>query len=36
MDAIAIFNIVVGILVLLGIVFIRNDNQKGLFYKYSQ
>jgi hypothetical protein len=36
MDILSVFNIIVGILVLLGVVFIRNDNQKGLFYKLSQ
>ncbi len=32
-DPITIFNIVAGLLVLFGVMFIRNENQKGFFYK---
>lgn len=34
-DPISVFNIVAGVLVLVGIIFIRTENQKGLVYKFS-
>jgi hypothetical protein len=35
-DPILVFNIVAGILIVFGVIFIRTDNQKGLVYKLGQ
>jgi hypothetical protein len=32
-DPISVFNVVAGILVLIGIILIRTDNQKGVVYR---
>jgi hypothetical protein len=34
-DPISVFNIVAGVLVVLGIIFMRSENQKGFVYKIS-
>lgn len=35
-DPILMFNIIAGILIIVGVIFIRTDNQKGLIYRLGQ
>jgi hypothetical protein len=35
-DPILLFNIVAGILIIIGVIFIRTDNQKGFVYRLGQ